>query len=236
MSAPPITLDEFFTSLHHGERSNEFYGYWQYFMHASGDEMVADFLEDVLRVVKDSIDDDRWERVVNCVQRWDQRYADWFIDEYEWTHRIINTHVPWTPLPRPIEQCRLALITSGGLSRSEDEPFGPGVTPKEQAKSYTKFYERHPTFRVIPRDYPRERIRVSHASYDYSAVLMDVNVLFPLDRAEELEREGRIGELASENYSYMGMTQPERVDTELVPGLVDALRAQAVDAVLLTPG
>jgi hypothetical protein len=230
------TLDEFFTSLHHGERSNERYGYWQYFMHAAGDETIADFLADLLAVVGSAIDDGNWHRVVDSIQAWDQRYADWFIDQHEWTRLRIHADAPWTRLEKALPESRVALITSGGFSRAEDEPFGPGDTPKEQAQNFQAFFERHPTFRVIPRDYPRERLWISHPSYDYSAAKKDVNVLFPLDRFAELERDGVIGELAAENYSYMGMCIPERIESHLVPPLVDALRQQDVDAVLLTPG
>lgn len=231
-----ITLDEFFTSLHHGARSNERFGYWQYFMHASGDETIAEFLAGMLEKVGASLDDGNFGRVIEYVEAWDRRYGSWFVESFPYTRSIVNSDVPWTPLRKPLKQSRVALVCSGGLYREEDEPHGPGRTPGEQAMQFRGFLERHPSYRVIPKSYPRDRIRVSHPSYDYSAVLRDINVLFPLDRFEGLEAEGVIGELANENYSYMGLTSHKRIEEELVPALVEALHAQQVDAVFLTPG
>ena len=150
-----ISLDEFFTSLHHGQRSNERFGYWQYFMHAIGDEVVADFLQDTLQAVSDAIDNGSLSHVVELVERWDQRYADWFVENMPYTPQVINTTIPWTPLARPLSASRVALITSGGFYKAEDPAYGPGETTTEQAMQWQAFMERHPTYRVIPKRYPR---------------------------------------------------------------------------------
>jgi D-proline reductase (dithiol) PrdB len=232
-----MTLDQFFTSLHHGERSNERFGYWQYYFHLKGDHETADFLDDVLRAVGDSVDDGRWERLVHTIRDWDQTYADWFIDDFFWTQQVRNETATLTPLAKPLAEARIALVTSGGFHKAEDEPYGPGDTPEEQARHQHAFLERHPTLRVIPKDYPRDKIRVSHPSYDQSAVRKDINVLFPLDRLLELEKEGVVGELADENVSYMGVVKNiKAIGEELMPAIADVLRGQSVDAAVLSPG
>lgn len=230
-----MTLDEFFTSIHHTEHSNERFGYWQYFMHAEGDETIAEFLRDLLSAVGDSVDDADFGRVVDLIKSWDRRYAAWFVENHPYTRQVVNDQAPWAPLKKPLAESRVALICSGGFFKDADEPHGPGGTPTEQATRWREFFESHPTYRSIPKDYPRDRIRVSHPSYDHSAVREDINVLFPLDRFQELEREGVIGELAPTNYSYMGLTNHRRVSEELVPKLVDELARQEVDAAFLTP-
>lgn len=230
-----MTLDEFFTSIHHTEHSNERFGYWQYFMHAQGDETIAEFLRGLLRAVGDSMDDADFGRVLDFVKAWDERYADWFVEDHPFTREVINDDVPWSPLKKPLSESRVALICSGGFSKDGDEPLGPGVTPTEQAMRWREYFEGHPTHRSIPKDYPRDRIRINHPSYDHSAARQDINVLFPLDRFQELEDEGIIGELADFNYSYMGLTSHRRVAEELVPRLVDELTKQEVDAAFLTP-
>lgn len=90
--------------------------------------------------------------------------------------------------------------------------------------------------RVIDRDVPRERIRVSHPSYDQTAVRRDINALFPLDRLLEFERDGVIGRLAQRNVSYMGLTHHKKIEEHLVPVIVDGLIGQGVDAAIHTPG
>ena len=59
--------------------------------------------------------------------------------------------------------------------------------------------------------------------------------MFPLDRFIELEREGVIGELAEDNYSFMGFIQrPDLLMTETAPEVARRLKADGVQAVVLT--
>jgi hypothetical protein len=230
------TLDEFFTSLHHGSRSNERYGYWQYYMHERGDGAVAEFLEGLLDAVGQSVDDGDWPRVIRLIREWDRTYATWFIDEHPWTNQIHNDSAPWTTLRRPLEDCRILLVSSGGFHREEDPPFGPGISPAEQARNFKEFLETRPTMRLIPTEYPRDRLRISHPSYDHSAARLDLNVLFPLDRLVEAAQTGAIGEVAQQHVSYMGLTSPRRIERDLVPAVIEAAKDQDVDAALLSPG
>ena len=63
----------------------------------------------------------------------------------------------------------------------------------------------------------------------------DVNCIFPLDRMVELEQEGVIGGLASTNYSFMGYIQrPDLLSTETAPQVAKRLKADGVQAVVLT--
>ena len=43
-----------------------------------------------------------------------------FLEVYPW--RRIDP-VPWTPLPRPLAECRVAIVSSAGLVLPEQEPF-----------------------------------------------------------------------------------------------------------------
>ena len=66
----------------------------------------------------------------------------------------VNESAPRTPLPRPLSGCRLAIVTTAGLHRRADRPFGPG----EQ------------TFRVIPAETPSAEIVQSHTSLGFDRV------------------------------------------------------------------
>ena len=38
----------------------------------------------------------------------------------------VNDTTPFVPLPKPLAACRLAIVTTAGLHRRDDRPFGPG--------------------------------------------------------------------------------------------------------------
>ena len=75
----------------------------------------------------------------------------------------------------------------------------------------------------------------SHISinFDRNGFQEDWNVVFPLDRLNELAAEGTIGSVAATHYSFMGATDP----VQMVDGareVAGKLKADHVDAVLLT--
>ncbi len=132
---------------------------------------------------------------------------------------------PWTPMRLPINQAKFALVTTGGFYVEGQEPYetdGP-----ERLGDWS--------FRPIPKDTPRERIKVAHIHYDLSGPREDINCVFPLDRFMELEREGVIGQLAETSYSFMGFIQrPDLLMSETAPEVAQRLKADGVDAVFLS--
>ncbi len=126
---------------------------------------------------------------------------------------------PWTDAP-PLERLRVAIITSAGLSRKTDETFRPGAAD----------------YRVIPADIDSSEIIMSHLStnYDRSGFQQDINVVFPIDRLNELAADGTIGSVASFHYSFMGATEPEKMEPR-ARELAGLLKEDKVNAVLLTP-
>ncbi len=74
-----------------------------------------------------------------------------------------------------------------------------------------------------------------HLHYDLSGPKEDRNCVFPIDRAEELVKDGVIGSLADTYYSFMGFIQePEILAKETAPEVARLLKADGVDAVVLT--
>jgi D-proline reductase (dithiol) PrdB len=77
---------------------------------------------------------------------------------------------------------------------------------------------------------------MSHQSvnFDRTGFQEDHNVVFPIDRLNELAARGVIASVAAYHYSFMGATQVKQLQhsaNELAP----LLRQDNVDAVLLTP-
>lgn len=134
----------------------------------------------------------------------------------------VNDTAPFTPPAKPLAACRLAIVTTAGLHRRGDRPFGPG----EQ------------TYRVIPSDTPTADIVQSHTSigFDRVPIMRDVNVTFPVDRVRELVARGELGGLGPIDYSFMGaLRDTRRLEGETGPEVGRRLRDEGVDVALVTP-
>lgn len=127
---------------------------------------------------------------------------------------------PWVSGP-PLNQRRVAIITTAGLHGRQDRPFQ--MDPDD-------FY------RVIPGDVQANDLVMSHlaASFDRTGFYRDWNVVFPLDRLRELVSEGVIGSLADFHYSYNSVrAQPNA--PEPIREIASLLKKDNVNAVLLFP-
>lgn len=77
----------------------------------------------------------------------------------------------------------------------------------------------------------------SSSNFDQSGLLMDLNVVYPADRLDEMHRAGAIGAVAPHHLSFMG-SQDETMATirqDTGPAAAKLLLAEGVDVVLLTP-
>lgn len=120
----------------------------------------------------------------------------------------------------------MALITTGGIHLQSQTPFDM-FNPSGD-----------PSYRVIPADTPASQLAIAHDYYDHKDADRDVNVIFPYERLNELERRGEIGAVNRRHYSFMGHITGSQIDAlinETAPQVVDALVAESVDAVVLTP-
>jgi len=134
----------------------------------------------------------------------------------------IHEDAPHTPLPRPLSECTLAVVTSAGLHRRGDEPFG----------------REDPSYRVIPSSLGAADVLQSHSSlaFDKTAFIRDINVVFPLDRVRELVADGRVGRLGPNHYSFMGaLPDVGRVRDVTAAEVGRLLLDEHVEVVLLTP-
>ena len=134
----------------------------------------------------------------------------------------VNDGAPLALLGKPLSACRLAIVTTAGLHRRSDRPFGPG----EQ------------TARAIPADTSASEIMQSHTSlgFDRAPIMRDLNITFPIDRLRELVARGVLGGLGPNNYSVMGaLRDTARIEAETGPDLARRLRDDGTDAVLITP-
>jgi D-proline reductase (dithiol) PrdB len=133
---------------------------------------------------------------------------------------------PWVIGP-PLNQRRVAIVTTAGLHRRSDKAFLVATVP-DQAKPID--------YRVIPADVKAGDLVMSHTStnFDRSGFQQDSNLVFPIDRLRELESDGVIGSVADFHYSFMGAVDP-RLMRPAATRLATFLKDDRVNAVLLVP-
>ena len=65
----------------------------------------------------------------------------------------------------------------------------------------------------------------------------DLNTLLPLQRLSEFEERGEIGRAADQHYSFMGyILDPQVLLAQSVPAMVQHMKNEGVDVVVLVPG
>jgi D-proline reductase (dithiol) PrdB len=145
-----------------------------------------------------------------------------FVRTYRWRH---IDPVPWTPLKKPLSECRLGLVSTAGLSAPDQPPFD-----KKKGGD--------PAFRAIPSTIDVQTLIENHRSkaWDHRGLEQDKNLGFPIDRVRELVESGRIGSISSTFFSFMGsVTAPGRMVRDSVPRVADMFLQDEVDVALLVP-
>lgn len=122
--------------------------------------------------------------------------------------------------PVPLATATVAIVTSASLHHPDQPDFTGGDT----------------TFRILHGT--RRDWMLGHWSpnFDASGFAIDPNVVFPLDRLDELAADGVIGRVAERHLSYAGNQfdlSTIRVDSG--PAGAKLLKDDGVDVVLFTP-
>ena len=143
--------------------------------------------------------------------------------------REFNGMIPWTPMSKPLNRTTLSLVTSAGISLRTDPPFD-----MEREKREAIWGDR--SYRSIPRGTSEKEIDVNHLHINTAYIKQDINVMLPLARMAEFEKEGVIGRLAPTAYSFYGF-QWENTEflKEAIAPISRKMKLEGVGAVLLTP-
>ena len=146
-----------------------------------------------------------------------------YLKAYRW-QRI--DPVPWTPLKKPLQDCRLALISSAGLVGADQESFEKYIHIDDIG------------MREISSDVDAATLRDCHRSkaFDHSGIRRDPNLAFPADRLREMSEDGFIGSLNHRFFSLMGsVTAPDQLMQHTIPPIVSRLVEDQVDIALTIP-
>lgn len=223
------TLEAFRQSLNYGSRTDLLFKVLG--SKNLSDAEAAEFFRGLLEKLGDAFDTGDYGEVYRHCFEW-QVYG--YTPKEGAQPQFRYDTAPWAPLAKPLSRSKLALISTGGVYVEGDDPLGPnGPTQEEAVPRISEFLRGDPALATIPTDTPPKLLRVRHPGYDIRGSLRDHNVVFPIDRLKELEREGMVGKLADEAYSFVGATSQLRLLKEYAPQWALRLKEREVDATLL---
>ncbi len=156
---------------------------------------------------------------IDYIERTRAQYSALGYPIYRWVQS--DSPPPFVPLAKPLSECRLGLIASGGIYRAGQVAF---------------HFSDDISYREIATDTPPDELRVTHFAYDLTDARRDPNVVFPLDGLRALVAEGVLGRLAARAYAFMGgIYSSRKVSDVLAPELTRRMIEDQVDLVLLVP-
>jgi len=135
--------------------------------------------------------------------------------------------IPWTPVTRPLFLSQVSLVTTAGVHHKTQTPFDMQDPNGD------------PTYREIGAETPLSDLMITHDYYDHTNADKDMNIVFPLDRLNELQQEKMIGRVADWHYSFMGHIDGPHISTlisQSAPEVARKLKESGTDIALLTPG
>ena len=158
---------------------------------------------------------------IEYVARLNEFYRSQGFPPYNWT---VNEDAPLARLAKKLNRCRVAMLTSGGVSRKDAPAFNP--VARNDLRLDT-----------VDRDTSADFLAINDDYYNHADADRDINCIFPIERLRELAAAGEIGEVAPHHYSgFMGRIYIRTaVVNEAAPALAGKLRDESVDAFVLVP-
>ncbi len=143
---------------------------------------------------------------------------------YEWAH---YAKVPWTRLRKPLQKCRLTIVTTAAPFQPDKGDQGPGAPYNAAAKFYTVYAK------STAQD---PELRISHVAIDRKhTTVADPGAYFPLKQLRRMSETGRIGAMAPHFYG-LPTNRSHRATLQIdCPELVRRCQADGVDAAILVP-
>ena len=132
--------------------------------------------------------------------------------------------VPLARLGKPLSEARLSFVSTAGVQPR-------GTLPFDTAHPVGDY-----TFRRVPSDSRPEDLEIHQLKYPTAGALRDLNVIFPVERLREFAREGVVGGLTENFFSFIGYNMDaERLERTLAEEIAAAVVAEGADAALLAP-
>ena len=201
------------------------------FLKGLSPEEAADFFQDLLTKVGETIDDGDPTRLYEHVVA---AQIKGYAKPTTWTYE----DGPFTPLSKKLAEMRLGLLTSTGHFMEGDDPEPFGVKEMSQAEAVERisdFLKVAPDLSPVPIDATPEHLHVRHGGYDIRGVQADRNVALPIDRMHELQAAGIFNSLAPNAYSFVGAAAQRRLQKESIPGWIEQFQADQMEGIVMVP-
>lgn len=156
---------------------------------------------------------------IDYLQRTRDQYDALGYPPYRWVHN--DDTPPWTPLNKPLSQCKVGLVASGGI----------------YAKGQVAFHFKDDiSLRVIDASVPTDELRITHFAYDVADARLDPNVVFPRETLNALAEAGSIASVSSRAYTFMGgIYSARQVREKIAPEIARRLIEDEVEVALMVP-
>ncbi len=138
--------------------------------------------------------------------------------------------IPWTPLSKPLSECKVALLSTAGLSMKGDPPFDMDYEREKPTRGDS-------SWRRLSADATAASIEANHLHIDTGYIERDLNVALPLGPLHELADRKAIGAVAESHYSVMGFqgSDSTQLEQKSAPEIAAAMKSEEVDLALLAP-
>jgi D-proline reductase (dithiol) PrdB len=145
--------------------------------------------------------------------------AQGYPDAYAWAR---HTDAPFAPLPKPLAECTLGLVTTAGPWR-EQKALDGVLRGGKQVYS-------------APVEPPPKKLFTGDLAWDRIATHTDdVPSFLPIPQFQACTAEGRLGALAARFHGVPTDYSQRRTTEQDAPEILARLRADAVDVAILVP-
>lgn len=158
---------------------------------------------------------------ISYVDELNKHYGSMGFPAYEWT---VNETAPLTRLNKPMGDCRVSMLTSGGISHCTMPGFNPDARNDHRLDEVDQ--------ETSSRDF-----QINDSYYNHDDADQDINCVFPIDRLREMAADGMIGSIAPRFWSgFMGrIYNRTKLIQESAPAFIEKLREDAVDILVTAP-
>lgn len=150
-----------------------------------------------------------------------ERYGAAGFPPYQWS---VYEDAPLTPLKKPLSQCTVSMLTSGGVSKKDM----PGFDPKARNDFRLDAIE--------PTADPRQFV-INDSYYNHEDADRDINCIFAFERLREMVERGEIGAVSRRLWSgFMGrIYKRNEVIERAAPAFAQMLKDDGVDVLVAVP-
>ena len=158
---------------------------------------------------------------ISYVDELTRHYGSMGFPPYKWT---INETAPLTRITKPLAECCVSLLTSGGISHCTVPGFDPDARTDHRLDE-------------IDQNTSNQDFAINDSYYNHTDADQDINCVFPIDRLKELVEDGTIGSIPNRFWSgFMGrIYNRTKLIEESIPAFIDKLREDAVDVLVTAP-